>query len=955
MAGPPVPSWATPPAEAPLSLRFLAAQARAVAVQEIATFAPPSTGFTEPVLVRMADAPGASALEPLLAIEGDLRLAFAFDPADPRHAELPPWLARHGFALFHIDDRTETFRRLRGPAEIPPGWLYATRMARAVSGLFFVHSSEIGGAERSLLELLEELAGDHGVPCTLVVPGEGPLVAAARRTGAAILTDRRLGQWCQSTPPEPAEMARRMAEGTSALLALLPALRGIDPDLVYTQTMTLPWGATAAAWLGRPHLWSVCEYGQRDHDLHFARPFDQVLADIAAGGRILVPTARLGRALFPNVPTVAIARHIRLDPATVVEDRSHFQRPGARRIGLFGTMHEGKGQFDAILALAELVRRGYDAELLLAGRHEPVYVRALQLLARQFHVADRVVLRDHLHDPYGAMRGCEVLVVCSRAEAFGRVVAEGMLLGRPVIYPSGSGMAEFMTDGVTGLAYEPGDAMALAGRVAALLDDSAASAAMGQAARAQALARLTRDAYGGAVFRLMLKLRDEADPAPSLPRPIQAALLDLAEGRQDALELASGLRAETARLTARLAAVEAEAETNLLTAAAAMEEAETETDRLASRLTEVEEARAALLASASWRVMAPLRMIGARMPLLGRTARRFARRLRAWGAAARPPSDKSTSAPPAPASHECATVAFPAGRLAQWLWAVRRVRFMYYMANGRFPALFRPRRFTEKIQWRKLFGLDPAFASLSDKLASRDWVSARLGQGKQARLLWVGTDAAHIPFDALPMPCVLKSTHASGHVIMLTAESDRDEVRARATAWLEDRFGLNMVEPGYVPVPPRLIVEERLVAPDGGRPTEYRVMVFNGTARVVHVTDIDPNGRSRTLGFFDRAWEALPIFLFSTFRPPEVERPARLEELLGWAERVAAGLDFARVDVFDCGDRLMVGEITLYPWSGLLPFKDPAQDLALGAMWRLRWPLFRAVWALAFRRWAIKP
>lgn len=959
MAGPALPDWTTPPAEAPLSLRFLAAQARAVAVHDLATFAVPPLGFSGPVLLRMAEVAGAAALEPLLTIEGDLRLAFAFNPMDPRHAELPPCLARHGFALFHIDDGAEAFRRLRGPSEIPPGWLYATRIPRAVSGLFFVHSAEIGGAERSLLELLEELAGDHGVPCTLVVPGEGPLVAAARRSGAAILADRRLDQWCQGTPLEPADMARRMAEGTSALLALLPALRAIDPDLVFTQTMTLPWGAAAAAWLDRPHLWSVCEYGQRDHGLHFGRPFDQVLADIAAGGRILVPAAQLGQALFPDVPTTAIARHIRLDPATIAEDRSHFQRPGARRIGLFGLMHEGKGQLDAIMALAELVRRGYDAELLLAGRQTPGYVQALQLLARQFRVADRIVLRHHLSDPYGAMLGCEVLVVCSRAEAFGRVVAEGMLLGRPVIYPRSSGMAEFMTDGVTGLAYEPGDATALAGHIAALLDDLAASAAMGRAARAKALARLTRDAYGGAVFRLMLQLRDGADPAPSLPRPIQASLLELAEGRRDALELTSGLQAETSRLAARLAAAEAEAEAIRLAARLAAEEAEAEaqaeTNRLALRLAEVEEARHALLASGSWRAMAPLRALGARMPLLGRTARRVARRLRVLGRPARLPSDRTISAGPAPDSREAVTSAFPAGRVAQWLWAIRRVRFMYHLGNGRFPSLFRPRRFTEKVQWRKLFGLDPAFAILSDKLATQDWVSARLGQGKQARLLWVGADAAHIPFDALPMPCVLKSTHASGHVIMLTAESDHAEVRATARAWLEDRFGLNMVEPGYIPVPPRLIVEERLVTLEGDRPTEYRVMVFSGTAQLVHVTDIDPTGRSRTLGFFDRQWNARPIFLFSTLRPPEVQPPARLEELLNWAERLAAGLDFARVDIFDCGDRLVVGEVTLYPWSGLLPFKDPAQDLALGAMWRLRWPLFRALGALAFRRWAIEP
>src|SRR5580658_2213963 len=35
------------------------------------------------------------------------------------------------------------------------------------------------------------------------------------------------------------------------------------------------------------------------------------------------------------------------------------------------------------------------------------------------------------------------------------------------------------------------------------------------------------------------------------------------------------------------------------------------------------------------------------------------------------------------------------------------------------PALLRPRRFTEKMQWRKLFELEPCFSVISDKLAPR--------------------------------------------------------------------------------------------------------------------------------------------------------------------------------------------------------------------------------------------
>ena len=54
-----------------------------------------------------------------------------------------------------------------------------------------------------------------------------------------------------------------------------------------------------------------------------------------------------------------------------------------------------------------------------------------------------------------------------------------------------------------------------------------------------------------------------------------------------------------------------------------------------------------------------------------------------------------------------------------WLWIIGRVWRRYNHHMGRGPHLFRPRRFSEKMQWRKLFDLDPIYAVFSDKVATR--------------------------------------------------------------------------------------------------------------------------------------------------------------------------------------------------------------------------------------------
>lgn len=363
---------------------------------------------------------------------------------------------------------------------------------------------------------------------------------------------------------------------------------------------------------------------------------------------------------------------------------------------------------------------------------------------------------------------------------------------------------------------------------------------------------------------------------------------------------------------------------------------------LEQRVTSLEQALAAarserdqVLVSTSWRLTAPLR--GAMTTLRGLVGPR----------------------PPRPRG------ALPAillsrmvpGRLRRWAREISKVRQDVARSMDRLPALLRPRCFTDKMQWRKLFELDPAFTTLSDKIAVRDHVAARIGPGRQAELLWTGEDPGAIPFNDLAPPYVIKSSHASGHVIVVRAgdRPDRDAVRETARGWLAHCHGTAMSEPAYIHLPRRLLVERCLTMPDGAPPVERSVLVFNGRAEVIQTRGRTPEGRLRSAGFHRRDWTYLPIRMVSAPDKVPPARPALLAEILDVSERLAAGLTHARVDLYDFGDRIMVGEITLYSWSGLHAFQDPAHDLLLGELWRIERPWWRALKAILFGRWEIRP
>jgi hypothetical protein len=170
--------------------------------------------------------------------------------------------------------------------------------------------------------------------------------------------------------------------------------------------------------------------------------------------------------------------------------------------------------------------------------------------------------------------------------------------------------------------------------------------------------------------------------------------------------------------------------------------------------------------------------------LLGSTVKLIKSALKARYAAERPSAEN--------ASYDL----FNPARIYQWRVAIHRVRAAYAHAhNGRKPRLLRPRRFTEKMQWRKLFDLNPIYAVISDKLAVRDFIATRVGTDVLVPLLWVGNDPSAVPFDAFDPPYVIKSTHASGRVLIVRQRQDADVDAAVATfrdwlqgAWLRGRW-----------------------------------------------------------------------------------------------------------------------------------------------------------------------
>jgi glycosyltransferase involved in cell wall biosynthesis len=150
---------------------------------------------------------------------------------------------------------------------------------------------------------------------------------------------------------------------------------------------------------------------------------------------------------------------------------------GGTRLLSVGAVAPHKGHDLLVAALATLDDLAWSCQVAGALDVDPAFVDDVRRDAQRHGVADRLTLLGPLTNDElaAAYEHADVLIVTSRAETYGMVVAEAMAHGLPVIATSVGGVPEALghdaDGGRPGLLVPPGDTVALAAAIRAFLTD----------------------------------------------------------------------------------------------------------------------------------------------------------------------------------------------------------------------------------------------------------------------------------------------------------------------------------------------------------------------------------------------------------------------------------------------------------------------------------------------------
>lgn len=138
------------------------------------------------------------------------------------------------------------------------------------------------------------------------------------------------------------------------------------------------------------------------------------------------------------------------DKMEIIEFRKKFQIDPEKTyllgLGLTALKQKKEGAKLLINVLARL-----DDSVRLILTRDGIYRNELELFAHKQGVSNRVIFTGDINNPYVALEVCDIYTHISYGEGLPAAVLEAMLVGKPVIASSVSGIPEVVIDGYNGL------------------------------------------------------------------------------------------------------------------------------------------------------------------------------------------------------------------------------------------------------------------------------------------------------------------------------------------------------------------------------------------------------------------------------------------------------------------------------------------------------------------------
>lgn len=242
-------------------------------------------------------------------------------------------------------------------------------------------------------------------------------------------------------------------------------------------------------------------------------------------------------------------------------------------------------------------------------------------------------------------------------------------------------------------------------------------------------------------------------------------------------------------------------------------------------------------------------------------------------------------------------------------------------------------RYTEKLQFLRLYVYPnwPEVSKCAGRVGVREYVKEKGLEDILIKTYGVFNSFDEIDFEKLPNQFAMKCAHgcAMNYICFDKSKINKDELKKKFDKWMHTNYGKKTLELHYSHIKPQIIIEELML--EGGKlPTEYKIHVFNGTAKNLYV--VTSRGIDIRYNNYYTDWTPFDGSQFNGWRKTDypLEKPENFDEMIKISEALASPFPFVRVDLYNINGQIYFSEMTFTPAKGTLILDDDKCDFEMG-------------------------
>lgn len=374
--------------------------------------------------------------------------------------------------------------------------------------LFITHTREMGGANHSMLQLIDELASVHNVKSIILLP-------KGYKTGWDVEDEcmKRSIQcissrfyWFKSSSPTFKSFIKLLIN-IFLYIQILYKIRKLNFQIVHSNGSVIDLGAFISLFRHVKHVWHLREFGDLDFDL---KPI--------LGARYESFVYRRADAYIAISQKIKdyYAYKVNRDKLRLIYngispykyDKQSVHANDVTNVCISGVVCESKNQLEAIRAIGLIVNQyGYKkVHLYIIGEIQKMYYECLLTYIEQHNLQEYLTFTGKINNVSEFLSKMDIGLMLSRNEAFGRVTVEYMFSNLAVIASDTGANEEIIINNETGLIYKFNETKQLANLILELCQNPELLKRISAKGYNSAMANFTSMKNTDSIFNLYMEL-----------------------------------------------------------------------------------------------------------------------------------------------------------------------------------------------------------------------------------------------------------------------------------------------------------------------------------------------------------------------------------------------------------------------------------------------------------------